>query len=81
MGMDYQSIMTIGYNNIVSQMSLTTITNIGTGTLSLFGEWEEQTKTANLFGQLTNPLTKDIIKVRQTLTFVDDNTMLIEQRH
>ena len=62
-------------------MSLTTITNIGTGTLSLFGEWEEQTKTANLFGQLTNPLTKDIIKVRQTLTFVDDNTMLIEQRH
>ena len=78
MGMDYQSIMTIGFNNIDRQMSLTTITNMGTGTLSLIGEWEEQTKTANLFGQLTNPLTKDIIKVRQTLTFVDDNTILIE---
>ena len=77
-GMDYQSIMTIGFNNIDRQMSLTTITNMGTGTLSLIGEWEEQTKTANLFGQLTNPLTKDIIKVRQTLTFVDDNTILIE---
>ena len=78
MGMDYQSIMTIGFNNIDRQMSLTTITNMGTGTLSSIGEWEEQTKTANLFGQLTNPLTKDIIKVRQTLTFVDDNTILIE---
>lgn len=78
MGMDYQSIMTIGFNNIDRQMSLTTITNMGTGTLSLFGEWDEKTKTSNLFGQLTNPVTKDIIKVRQTVTFVDANTILIE---
>lgn len=78
MGMDYQSIMTIGFNNIDRKMSLTTITNMGTGTLSLFGEWDEKTKTANLFGQLTNPVTEGIIKVRQTLTFIDDNTILIE---
>lgn len=78
MGMDYQSIMTIGFNNIDKKMSLTTITNMGTGTLSLFGEWDEKAKTANLLGQLTNPVSKDIIKVRQTVTFIDDNTILIE---
>lgn len=78
MGMDYESIYTIGYNTIDSTISMTTITNMGTGTLSLLGEWDEKTKTANLFGQLTNPVTKGIIKVRQTLTFLDNNTILIE---
>lgn len=78
MGMDYQSIMTFGFNTIDRQMALTTITNMGTGTLSLFGEWDEKTKTAHLFGQLTNPVTEGIIKVRQKVTFPDDNTILIE---
>lgn len=78
MGMDYQSIMTLGFNTIDRKMTLTTITNMGTGTLSLHGDWDEKTKTANLFGQLTNPVTKGIIKVRQTVTFADDKTILIE---
>lgn len=78
MGMDYQSISTLGYNTIDKKMNLTTITNMGTGTLSLFGEWDEQTKTANLYGQLTNPVSKGVIKVRQTVYFVDDDTILIE---
>jgi Protein of unknown function (DUF1579) len=78
MGMDYQSISTIGFNNIDRNMSLTTITNMGTGTLSLHGAWDEKAKTGDLFGQLTNPVTKSIIKVRQTVTFVDDDTILIE---
>src|SRR5690606_34896741 len=58
MGMDYQSIMTLGYNNIDKKMALTTITNMGTGTLSLFGDWDEKSKSAVLFGQLTNPVTR-----------------------
>ncbi len=78
MGMDYQSIITVGYNNTDKQMALTTITNMGTGTLSLFGDWDEKTKSANLLGQLTNPVTKAIINVRQVLTFVDNDTILIE---
>ena len=78
MGMDYQSIITIGFNNTDKKMALTTITNMGTGTLSLFGEWDEKTKTATLFGQLTNPLTKGVIKVKQTVAFVNENIILIE---
>jgi hypothetical protein len=58
MGMDYQSIMTIGFNNTDKRMALTTITNMGTGTLSLFGEWNKESKSASLFGKLTNPVTK-----------------------
>jgi len=78
MGMDYQSVMIVGLNNTDKKMALTTITNMGTGTLSLFGAWDEKTKSATLFGQLTNPVTKNTINVRQVLTFIDENTLLIE---
>lgn len=78
MGMDYESIYTIGYNTIDSTISMTTITNMGTGTLTLQGEWNENTKTATLYGKLTNPVSKQSINVRQTLEFIDDNTILIQ---
>jgi hypothetical protein len=78
MGMDYQSIMTLGYNNTDKKMTLTTITNMGTGTLSLIGDWDEKSKSAILFGQLTNPVTKNSINVKQVVTFIDKDTTLIE---
>ncbi len=78
MGMDYHSITTIGFNNSDQQFALTTFTNMGTGILSLHGGWNETTKTANLRGQITNPVTKKPIQVRQQISFPDNNTLLIE---
>lgn len=78
MGMDYESIYTIGYNTIGNTVSMTTITNMGTGTLALQGEWNESTKTATLYGKLTNPVSKKSINVKQTIEFIDDNTILIQ---
>lgn len=78
MGMDYESIYTIGYNTIDHTFSMTTITNMGTGTLALQGKWSEETKTATLYGKLTNPVSKKTINIKQTVAFLDDNTLLIE---
>lgn len=78
MGMDYESFYTIGFNTIDETISMTTITNMGTGTLALSGEWHNETKKAVLYGKLTNPVTKGIINVRQTLEFPDKDTILIE---
>lgn len=78
MGMDYQAITTIGFNNADQKMALTTITNMGTATLSLYGDWNEKTRSANLFGQLTNPVSKAVINVRQKVTFIDNHTIRIE---
>ena len=78
MGMDYASLYTIGYNTIDKTVSMTTITNMGTGTLALHGSWDADKKVANLHGKLTNPVSKETINVRQTINFVDDNTILIE---
>lgn len=78
MGMDYHSITTIGFNNSEKKFALTTLTNMGTGILSLTGSWDEKGKTANLAGTLTNPVTKKPIHVRQTISFPNSDTILIE---
>jgi hypothetical protein len=78
MTMDYQSIMTMGFNNTDKKFALTSITNMGTGTLSLFGDWDEKSRSATLFGQLSNPMTGNIIHVKQVVRFIDNNTILIE---
>ncbi|MFZ6664608.1 DUF1579 family protein [Peijinzhouia sedimentorum] len=78
MGMEYQAMMTLGFNNTDKKMALTTITNMGTGTLSLYGDWNENTNSAILLGTLTNPVSKSTINVKQVITFVDNNILLIE---
>jgi hypothetical protein len=77
-GMDYQSIITLGFNNTDKKFALTALTNMGTGILSLLGNWDESTKTATLYGQLTHPVTKNTLNIRQTVSFIDSNTILIE---
>jgi Protein of unknown function (DUF1579) len=78
MGMDYEALSIIGFNTIDQTVSMTAITNMGTGTLALQGTWDEKTKTANLRGKLTNPVSKRTLNVRQTIQFADANTILIE---
>lgn len=78
MGMDYLSILTIGYNNTDKKMALTTITNMGTGTLSLSGDFDTLSMSATLYGQLVNPVTKQVVNIKQVMTFLDSDTILIE---
>jgi Protein of unknown function (DUF1579) len=78
MGMDYQSISTIGYNTINNSFSLVTLTNMGTGTLYLNGSWDEKKKIANLKGTITNPMDGKSISVRQQISFIDKDNLLIE---
>lgn len=78
MGMPFEAIMTLGFNNTDKKIAFTTITNMGTGTLALVGDWNEQGKSATVFGKLMNPVSKTMINIKQTIAFIDDNTILIE---
>lgn len=78
MGMPYQSITTVGYNNSDKNYSLTTITNMGTGTLYLSGLQETGTQTVQLKGKLGNPINGQTIEIRQAVHFIDADNMLIE---
>ena len=78
MEMDYQSVTTIGYNTSGKNMDLTTITNMGTGTLSLTGASNPGTKIATLAGQMISPGGGKVIRIRQILHFIDKNTLIIQ---
>lgn len=78
MGTEYQSITTLGFNTTNKTFSLFTLTSMGTGTLYLNGTWDSEKRTANLTGQMTNPMDGKTISVRQQITFIDENQLLIE---
>ncbi len=78
MGMDYQSVTTIGYNTINKLVNLTSITNMGTGTLYLTGSLDTKNRIAILDGKMINPIDRKTILVKQKLTFTDKNNLLIE---
>jgi hypothetical protein len=77
MGMDYQSIFTLGHNNSDESITLVILTNMGTGILSLQGDWDDSTRSATIFGALTNPVTKKSIQIKQIASFLDEDTFLI----
>jgi len=78
MGMPYEAKTTLGFNTANQKMELTTINNMGTGTLYLSGLWDNKTETANLSGSLVNPVDKKVITVRQLINLSDPNMILIE---
>lgn len=78
MGMPYHSITTLGYNNSDKNFNLSTITNMGTGVLYISGPQDQQTKSAQLTGKLSNPVNGQIIEIRQVIHFIDVDNLLIE---
>jgi hypothetical protein len=78
MGMRYEAKTTLGFNTANQKMELSTINNMGTGTLYLSGLWDSKTETANLSGSLVNPVDKKVIAVRQVINLSDPNMILIQ---
>jgi hypothetical protein len=72
------SVLTIGFNTITNLFDQTTLTNMGTGTLYLTGSWNPENNSATLRGQITNPVDNKSIKVRQQISFLDKDNLLIE---
>ena len=78
MGMAYHAISVLGYNNSDKNYNLTTVTNMGTGTLYVSGSYDTKSNSVQLRGNLSNPMNGKIIEVRQSLQMIDDDTLLIE---
>jgi Protein of unknown function (DUF1579) len=78
MEMDYQSVTTIGFNNSNNNLGLTTLNNMGTGTLFLSGMGSDTSKIINITGRMTNPVDKKVITIRQQINFISKNILLIE---
>jgi len=79
MGMPFEGISIVGYDNSKKKFVSSWIDNMGTGIMNMEGVWNASTKSIEFKGKMTDPSRpgKDC-NVREVFTFVDDNTQKME---
>ncbi|MFT3793547.1 DUF1579 domain-containing protein [Flavobacterium sp.] len=78
MGQPFEGVATVGYDNASKKYISTWIDNMGTGVMSMTGDYDAATKTMNMSGECTDPMTGQKKKMRETFAMVDDNTRKME---
>ena len=78
MGMPFEGIGTLGWDNARKILVSSWIDNFGTGIMYMEGTWDNATKTATLKGKTTDPSTGQPTDVREVFKIVDDNTQSLE---
>lgn len=78
MGMPFEGISVIGYNNAKKTYSSSWVDNMSTGITYMEGTWDNATKSMNLKGRVTDPMTGKDMEVREVFRIIDDNTQLLE---
>jgi len=78
MNMPFEGTGTVGYDNAKKMFVSTWVDNMGTGIIYMEGPWDDATKTVNLKGKQTDPLTGKETGIRETFKIVDDNNQVME---
>ncbi|MBS1509624.1 MAG: DUF1579 domain-containing protein [Bacteroidetes bacterium] len=74
MGKPFDGMSVMGYDNAKKVYVSNWIDNSGTGMTRMMGTYDEPTKTLNLKGTQTDPLTGKDADIREEMTLLDDNT-------
>ena len=74
MGQPFEGISTMGYDNGKKMFVSTWVDNIGTGIVHMSGTYDEASKTLNLKGHQTDPITGKDSDLREEMKMIDDNT-------
>lgn len=78
MGQPFEGVSTVGYDNASKKYTSIWIDNMGTGIMNMTGDYDTATKTMNMSGECTDPMTGKKKKMRETYALVDDNTRKME---
>jgi hypothetical protein len=78
-GMPFNGTGTTGYDNHRKVITSTWIDNMSSGMMMMEGTWDDATKSMNLKGKMTDPMTKQQVDIREVMKVVDDNTQVMEQ--
>jgi hypothetical protein len=78
MGMKFEGISTLAYDNTEKKFVSTWIDNMGTGILVMTGDWNDATKSLNLSGKMKNPANGLTCTEREVYTVNDDNHHTLE---
>lgn len=74
MGQPMEGMSTMGYDNAKKMFTSTWVDNMGTGIVHMSGTYDEATKTLNLKGHQTDPMTGKDSDMREEMKMIDDNT-------
>lgn len=77
-GMPFEGTSLVGFDNGKKEFISTWIDNMGTGIMIMTGTYDAGTKTINMKGSATDPMTGKDMVMRQTIKIIDDNTQLME---
>lgn len=78
MGMPFEGMSTLGFDNAKKVLVSSWIDNMGTGMMTMEGTWDSTTNTANFKGTMVDPMTGKDLECRETFQFIDDNNQKLE---
>lgn len=78
MGMPFEGISVVGYDNSKKAFVNSWIDNMGTGMMYMEGKWDKSGKTVTYTGTCVNPQTGKDMKVRQVITFESEKSQYME---
>ncbi|HEX6915245.1 MAG TPA: DUF1579 domain-containing protein [Chitinophagaceae bacterium] len=78
MGMPFEGRSILAFDNAKKVWLSSWIDNMGTGMMNMEGNYDEGTKTLSTKGKMVDPTTGKDCDVRETVTWLDDNTQKME---
>lgn len=78
MGMPFEGISILAYDNAKKIFQNIWIDNMGTGIMNLSGPWDESTKSVTLTGTSVDPSTGKDVQIREVFKITGDNTQTVE---
>ncbi|WP_312075105.1 DUF1579 domain-containing protein [Chryseobacterium sp.] len=79
MGMPFEGVSILAYDNAKKKFVSTWIDNMGTGIMNMEGDWKASSKSIEFKGKMTDPTRPEQdCDVREVFTFIDDNNQKME---
>ncbi|MCX2450648.1 DUF1579 domain-containing protein [Pedobacter sp. PLR] len=78
MGMPFEGMSLLGYDNSKKVFVSSWIDNMGTGIMNMEGTWDDASKTINFTGKCVDPMTGKDMDVREVFKFVDSDHQMME---
>lgn len=77
-GMSFEGRGMTAYDNAAKEYITTWVDNMGTGMLVSRGQYDEASKSITFNGAMADPVTGKEKKVKEIITYIDDNTQKME---
>ena len=79
MGMPFEGMNLLDYDNTEKMFTSTWVDNMGTGTMTVKGTWDEASKSINFKGSnVRSRMTGENTNIKEVFTMVDDNNQKME---